>query len=147
MLGRLFRPVFYAAFFVHNNIFHTPRARVVVRNESGDILLVKNWFDLSKWSLPGGGVHSHERFEDAAKRELYEETGILIETSDLRLVAIIEARQHKVSIFSVTVQKTPISINRHNRYELSDIGWHSPASLPAMQRISARAMALMEETS
>ena len=134
MLGRLFRPVFYAAFFVHNNIFHTPRARVVVRNESGDILLVKNWFDLSKWSL-------------AAKRELYEETGILIETSDLRLVAIIEARQHKVSIFSVTVQKTPISINRHNRYELSDIGWHSPASLPAMQRISARAMALMEETS
>jgi len=29
------------------------------------------------WTMPGGKMHFHEEFEDAAKRELIEETGII----------------------------------------------------------------------
>jgi len=29
------------------------------------------------WVLPGGGVKKYETFEEAVKREIYEETGII----------------------------------------------------------------------
>ncbi|CCQ97088.1 hypothetical protein CULT_560038 [[Clostridium] ultunense Esp] len=29
------------------------------------------------WVLPGGGVKKYETFEEAGKREIYEETGII----------------------------------------------------------------------
>ena len=42
------------------------------------------------WLLPGGNVERDERAEDAARRELFEETGY--RTVDLRLVALYEVR-------------------------------------------------------
>ncbi len=51
----------------------------------GSILLIKYLDKHSKstkkftngfWVLPGGGVKEHETFEEAVKREIYEETGI-----------------------------------------------------------------------
>lgn len=52
--------------------------------KDGKILLGKRSDDRSKsrlhgegtWSLPGGKLHFHETFEEAARRELSEETGM-----------------------------------------------------------------------
>jgi 8-oxo-dGTP pyrophosphatase MutT (NUDIX family) len=41
------------------------------------MLLVKDK-GVNKYSLPGGGIHNHERSAEAAKRELYEETGLRV---------------------------------------------------------------------
>jgi 8-oxo-dGTP diphosphatase len=54
------------------------RVRIVCRNENGEILLLK-WRDPIDahvfWEPPGGGIEPGEKPEEAAVRELYEETG------------------------------------------------------------------------
>ena len=53
-------------------------ARSIVLSPSGRVLLFR--FDLSDrppfWVTPGGECDEHESFEEAARRELFEETGI-----------------------------------------------------------------------
>jgi 8-oxo-dGTP pyrophosphatase MutT (NUDIX family) len=61
-------------------------ARLLLLDEEGHLLLfryavARGFLDgPSYWSTPGGGLEPGETFEDAAKRELLEETGILVET-------------------------------------------------------------------
>jgi 8-oxo-dGTP pyrophosphatase MutT (NUDIX family) len=54
-------------------------ARLVVLDEQGRILLFRYERSLGSgehaWCTPGGGVNEDESFEDAARRELWEETG------------------------------------------------------------------------
>ncbi len=57
-----------------------PRAAAaVLRIQSKEILLVKHrWRDgTTSWILPGGGLLPGEKPEEAALRELYEETGLI----------------------------------------------------------------------
>jgi len=48
---------------------------VVTTPQHNKVLLVKRK-DVPVWVLPGGGVDENETIEEAAKRELFEETGI-----------------------------------------------------------------------
>ena len=56
-------------------------ARIVLLDPAGRVLLFRLGADQDPdghgyWYLPGGGIHPFERVEDAARRELREETGI-----------------------------------------------------------------------
>ncbi|MFN3960959.1 MAG: NUDIX hydrolase [Parvularculaceae bacterium] len=44
---------------------------------------------IGQWSIPGGGLHEGERLEDAAIREVMEETGVRIRL--LGLIGVFEA--------------------------------------------------------
>lgn len=57
-------------------------ASVIVENEKGEILLQLR-ADESSWAYAGGSVELDERVEDAARRELYEETGLVAEELEL----------------------------------------------------------------
>ena len=61
----------------HSPIVHTC-ASVIVENEKGQVLLQKR-ADNGMWGYCGGSVELFERVEDAAKRELFEETGLYAE--------------------------------------------------------------------
>lgn len=52
-------------------------ARVVIHNEKGELLLVKDkkW----GWNLPGGRIEKGETPAEAAKREVFEETNLVLE--------------------------------------------------------------------
>jgi 8-oxo-dGTP pyrophosphatase MutT (NUDIX family) len=49
------------------------RALVVRDNQ---VLLVRHRGGATPWGLPGGAVDPHERLEEAARREIYEESGV-----------------------------------------------------------------------
>ncbi len=57
-------------------------ARIV--DEAGRVLLALwNEAEVPMWTMPGGGVDLHERVEQAAVRELFEETGYHVELTGL----------------------------------------------------------------
>ncbi len=67
-------------------------AVVACVDEAGRVLIVKQTAGpfAGAWLLPGGNVERNERLEDAARRELLEETGY--RAGDLRPVASYEVR-------------------------------------------------------
>lgn len=57
-------------------------AGVIVENENGEVLLQKRT-DNHCWGYAGGSVELDEVVEDAARRELYEETGLIAREIEL----------------------------------------------------------------
>lgn len=59
-------------------------AKVVLIDEDGAVLLFRGGDPARPdagtwWFLPGGGVETGESFEDAARREVWEETGLVLD--------------------------------------------------------------------
>ena len=71
-----------------------PTARVLLIDDRDRILLMRvttpNDPDIRLWITPGGGLDAGETHEDAALRELYEETGL----RDVKLGPCIWTRRH-----------------------------------------------------
>jgi ADP-ribose pyrophosphatase YjhB (NUDIX family) len=82
---------------------------VIGRDFDGQILLVRHSYGPTGWYFPGGGIGRNETPEDAARRELREETGCPVE--GLRLVGIIEEElsgaSHRAHIFEGVVDAMP----------------------------------------
>ncbi len=75
--------------FATRNGFDTRVGAYCVLVERGSILLAHlhpDVFDKEEWTLPGGGLEPHETPEQAAVRELYEETGLNVELTGLLAV-------------------------------------------------------------
>lgn len=51
--------------------------------ERGDTLLMERRSDCGRWGLPGGAVETNEALEDALRREVREETGLVVEEATL----------------------------------------------------------------
>ena len=58
------------------------RSRVIISVDN-EILFVMNWLGENKYSLPGGGIKKNEESINAAIREVYEETGIIINSKNI----------------------------------------------------------------
>ena len=65
-------------------------ASVIVENEKGEILLQKRT-DNGKWGYAGGSVELYEVVEEAAARELEEETGLVAD--ELELLGVFSGPQ------------------------------------------------------
>jgi 8-oxo-dGTP pyrophosphatase MutT (NUDIX family) len=70
---------------VGTQLLTTPAAGGIVFNERGQVLLQQR-ADNGQWSPPAGAVDPHESPADAVVREVWEETGLLVEP--VRLVGV-----------------------------------------------------------
>lgn len=68
----------------HRTLIHCC-ASIIIINEKGQMLLGKRTDNL-KWGYSGGAIEIDERVEDAAKRELFEETGLTAGIMELFMI-------------------------------------------------------------
>lgn len=134
-VGRLLSPLALLGLRVVTMITRQPRVRVVVINEQGEILLVRGVIShLGRWMLPGGGVNRHEKLADAARRELFEETGIKKPAAEFQYLRIVEKSElglhFDAPLFYVRVKKADLPAELHNPAEIIETGWHNPDKLP-----------------
>ena len=121
------RPLFFA--FSRLTRGMTLGVRVVARDQAGRIMLVRHTY-LDGWWLPGGGVDRGETVQDAAVRELREETG-LIATAPPRLLSVHSNHRFfpndHVLVFAVDGFEIA---ERTSHGEISDAEWFAPGALP-----------------
>jgi 8-oxo-dGTP diphosphatase len=119
------------------------RARVVLCSESGEVLLVKTWLSHQRWALPGGGVEKHETPEQAAVRELLEETGISVEVESLQYVSTVRSERLRANLVIFTgsiIKKDMPALHWPYNLEIIDRKWYSLDALPDLVSESTKHM-------
>lgn len=65
-------------------------AKAVIQNDRGEVLLLKRSASDERrpgeWDFPGGGIEQGEGLTAGVLREIHEEAGVMVASSDLRLV-------------------------------------------------------------
>lgn len=126
IFARLLNPLFLAVLRLKTHIKPTERARVLLRDDKDNILLVRPVFGSHVWELPGGARHSSEPLAGTAVRELYEETGVLF-TEDKVTFVIEYLRPYPMSIFTATIAHREVS---YTSFEIKEIRWFGRTKLP-----------------
>lgn len=109
---------------------------VVVRNDHGDILLLRHTYGEPEWRLPGGLVERGEEVLAAAVREVAEEASCEIEP-----VVIADAAATRAS-FDVAVAARLTAIRPFNaNAETSGRKWVDPGALTGVSELQLRFIA------
>jgi 8-oxo-dGTP pyrophosphatase MutT (NUDIX family) len=129
-------------------------ARVVLLDHSGAVLLVRGHDPadsdesaLTYWYTLGGGIEAGEDQRAAAVREVFEETGLRLETN-----ALFGPRRHEEVVFPfdgvIVHQEQEFYVAAVPRFEPRSSGWqHDEArSTLSMRWVPLAAIADMEET-
>lgn len=117
---------------------------LIVFNEKKEILMQLR-SDFKQWGFPGGGLELGESLEETARRELEEETGLILDT--LKLIDVVSGEEtyreypngDKVyditAIYEVTKYHGNLKINDD---ESLDFGWFSlknePENMPEFMK-------------
>ena len=93
---------------------------IIVRNENGEILLQQR-IDNGRWGLPGGCQELGEDLRYTAKRELYEETGIDVDPSNLILIDTLsgEKRKREYPNGDIVYNNTSLYLVDINSYDIN----------------------------
>lgn len=94
----------------------TPTVDIVCENTDNEILLIKRKNEPIGWALPGGFIDYGESAENAAVRELKEETALNIKSQDLLLIGVFsdpkrDPRLHTLSVAYAVSSNGLISAN------------------------------------
>lgn len=139
--GRMLKVPLTIGFHLYCLLTRTPRVRVVVQNESEEILLVKSWTSSDEWGFPGGGVDRGESYETAACRELSEETGITASEDQLTPLGSIHTWGHEEILFSLLVPRSSLPEILPSRYEIKEASWFSTAAIPHLGPLARQIIA------
>lgn len=111
---------------------------VIAADLQGRVLLVRHSYQSSeKWMLPGGGLARGERAEDAARRELLEETGCRLTGANCFAVEVVGLAGASNHIHLVSGQT--VDAPRPDAREILAAQFFAPDALPQAITRSARA--------
>ncbi|SFC62739.1 methyltransferase, FxLD system [Streptomyces aidingensis] len=107
-------------------------ALAVVTDAHGRLLL--GWSARGTWEMPGGKHAAGESFEAAAVRELAEEAGLVAETGDAKVLALVADDAHGIPRLTAVVRITAWSGTPAVREPelIHRWEWHDLADLPTL---------------
>jgi len=123
---------------VGTDLILVPAVSVLVQDGDGRVLLVHET-DGEAWSTPGGSVEVDERPEDAARREVLEEAGLIVRLDGI--VAVLggpEYRSHykngdEVAYVATVYNATVVGgESKHDGDEVSAAEWFALDALPSL---------------
>ena len=94
------------------------------------VLLTKGWINDGKWALPGGGLNKNESPKDGALREIEEETGLVLDKSQLIILTQQYMINHGIKFFGyffVVRLNEQSEAKRHS--EIMETVWMDVASV------------------
>jgi ADP-ribose pyrophosphatase YjhB (NUDIX family) len=126
-----------------------PAVAALVRDERGRVLLVRN-AESDVWTLPGGLLEPDERPEDAAEREVEEESGLRIEVGRVLDVFAGPPFRHtyangdRIAVMVAVYEGRVIGgVARPDGDETAAVEWHEPSTFATLP-LSTRAAAVLE---
>lgn len=132
-VGVVASPVVIAGLRAMEAIHSRGRARIIVQNKNGKILLVSGIISQHHYTLPGGGIEKGETALMAVIRELKEETGIVVAADIVRQVCYLTKRADGVP-YDATIFHTQLTngdeVVAYSRRELKSAIWVSLEDLP-----------------
>jgi 8-oxo-dGTP pyrophosphatase MutT (NUDIX family) len=129
-----------------------PSARILVIDEENRVLLFRFSFREGAlagtvfWATPGGALELGESYEEAAKRELFEETGISIDfldnpITDRRFTILLPDGEEVIAqekIFLVRTKNYLPNTENHTQEELEIISSHKWWKIDELQMASEK---------
>ena len=119
---------------VGNDLLLMPSTHCVIRDDAARLLLVRHVE--GRWMLPGGAIEPGEAPADAARRECWEEAGVLVEPQ--RILGVYGGPEYEVTYANgdharwvVTIFEARILSGepRPGDDETQDVGWFAPEEL------------------
>lgn len=119
---------------------------IVTTEREPRVLLIRRKHDpfAGRWAIPGGFVDMDESLEAAAKRELFEETGVRVAQVEQLYTFGDPKRDPRGRVISV-VYLARVAINRVKTHAADDaaaVGWFSLKKPPALAFDHAKILAL-----
>ena len=122
-------------------------AGAVVSDERGRVLLLRHVLRKgSGWGVPGGFLKASEQPEEAARRELREETGLELDSVELAFVRALEGVRQVEIIFRCRMRAAALE-GLEKGFEIDRAEWFARDALPPgvgadQRRLIERALAV-----
>lgn len=122
LTGRIIH--WFARPFIYLIVRGSQRTRIVVCS-GNNIVVVKDWLGDGAWKLPGGGLHKGEDPAVGAARELYEETGLYIQSDQLKPIEVKFSKQENKKTYPCFYVILPYQLDLKVKAmnEIVDICW------------------------
>lgn len=133
--------------FIYLIVRGSQRTRVAVCYDN-KIVVVKDWLGDGVWKLPGGGLHKGEDPAVGATRELYEETGLDIQSDQLEPIEVKFSKQENKNTYHCFYVILPDQLDLKVKAlsEIIDICWMPIDELKYQPDISTHTRDILSAT-